>query len=181
MTNFVSKGHLRLIDCNEGGTSTSKKNEELGVVGSQLSLELKQEVVFYFFREVDILRGIDFIGLLERHRPAYIFDVRTAPRLDFVAPSRSLAFKAFVNLNVNYIDVSGVFRNENDSDREVWAKFVDGKFLSSKIFKDAFFIFDNESTLIESQRILPEFINRNINSFKISVQLLRQDFELIAM
>ena len=77
------------------------------VAAKQLSLQFDQpdELIFTYPHEFNSSQI--FSSFLETQFIEVIFDLRTAPRLDFVAPDRQSAFRVFQRLQISYVDLLG--------------------------------------------------------------------------
>jgi hypothetical protein len=175
--------HLRLIADNrrptEGVTDSISKSSQ-----SQLSFEFSQFFRCAFVREADILKNGAFLLTLEKMRPDFLFDIRLAPRLDFVAANRLLAFQEFRNLNVEYIDVVGACGvNElNETPMpECWVSIVDEKLnFSRNATTSIIFVFDNDAVFRRSLNVLPSWIKSRNQGACVDV-ISDVDTERIAM
>ena len=185
MSNAHKKTHLRLVPNVDDILILKPNIVSDSVRETQLSFSFSDVFRFIFIREADILKGADFLELLVTVRPCYLFDVRLAPRLDFVASNRLMAFKAFRENCVDYVDIIGTLGLDSHlsgcSMPEFWLGLVGEKMASFQgSTRNAVFIFDNDEVLNRSKNMLPSYIK---SSFSDSIVEIISDFEktLIAM
>ena len=74
---------------------------------TQLVFHFESSSVRYFVFVSDFSTPEDFLNFCNATSPDVIFDMRAAPRLDFVKPTRNLAFELFNDLGIEYRDVLG--------------------------------------------------------------------------
>jgi hypothetical protein len=174
MSNFSGKMHLRLISNDNG---SPRERLELGsskVNNCQLSFAFSEEFRFIFIREADILRDASFMDLLAAVRPCYLFDIRLAPRLDFVASNRSLAFRAFGHYGINYVDIIGTLGVDShlagSSMPEFWCGLVGEKLKATcDSIRNSIFIFDNDEVLKRSQYVLPAYVKSSFSDASVEI------------
>lgn len=159
-----SKKHLRLVDpaiAPPNHTKTSHDNSG----AKQLSLFEVGEPNLIFSMEQSILRANEFNALVGKYNPKVFFDLRIAPRLDFVAPSRVVAFKIFSELKLSYVDVFGALGvnsyNAMQASPEMWSELVGESLLSLRSRNmTSMFVFDDIDILNRANFILPSFLKR---------------------
>lgn len=143
-------------------------------VGEQLALNFFGVPELLFVKESDILATGVFANLLESVRPHWLFDIRITPRLDFLAPNRSLAFKHFIDMKLDYIDIFGVlgthsYRTE-EARPESWGYYV-ASVLSEATTKNGpyMFIFDNEEIMKLSENTVPSVLKKETDLTNLKV------------
>jgi len=87
--------------------SADRESGHAAVLTTQLVFHFEGLSVIYFVFVSDFLRSDDFLNFCNATIPDVIFDMRVAPRLDFVRSTRGLAFELFDNLGIEYRDVLG--------------------------------------------------------------------------
>ena len=169
----LTRTHLQLVANKHEVTCCSFDKPQ---INEQLALNLSEGPELLLIRESDILESSAFSNLIESIKPRWLFDVRITPRLDFLAPNRSLAFKHFFEMNLAYIDIFGAlgaqsYRTE-ESRPESWGHFV-AAILSESAIKCGpyMFIFDNDEVLKRSRNILPSVLQREtyLKDLRISI------------
>lgn len=188
MKYFINRNHLRLVS--EVSNSERPSKTELSLTEKnnvKPSFCFNEKADLIFVREADILRNDDFLKLLENFNTRWIFDIRTTPRFDFLAPNRSIAFNIFTSMNINYIDIVGSLGADThcsrDSKPEEWSKFVISRLNESEVFYGVcLFIFDDEDILRRAERVVPSEIKNSMNILNLKTKIFqRSDESLIAM
>lgn len=174
MSNLFRRKHLSLV-ARSPLSSESPREIPIWKTGS-LAEDGAKEITLYLFRESDVFRNSDFPGFLKTHNVRILFDARVAPRLDFVAANRILAFKKFEELEVNYIDMQGwISEGFEQSGNDVYddlAHLVSERVRSLDIYNASiFFIFDSQDFLNRVNRSLMSSLNSlfNDNSLRFNV------------
>lgn len=183
---IFSKRHLTLIS---GGAENFSKGtrEKKDHVSEQLSLFDDYTNSIVFSLEKNILRGQEFIKVVDKYNPKVFFDLRIAPRLDFVASSRVNAFKVFRDLDISYFDIFGsVGVNSYDvihAAPEFWGGVIVECLLSVRSKNlNCIFLFDNADILNRSQFVVPSILkNAFVDHEFIFDKVENSDDSLIAM
>jgi len=177
MINPFRKSHLRLV------SSAGSNKEEI----DRSFNESDGRLTLWMVSESAVLRNESFLLFLASEKIKYLFDLRIAPRLDFIAPTRVLAFKRLAELNVSYVDVTGAldvgFELQFGLMPEEWAKSV-GKRICNMVDSETScaFIFDNDDVLRRSRNVLPNVIGNMCRDRKVSIQLFSEmSSDLIAL
>lgn len=157
MSNPVRKNHLRLVSSRDAG----EENSSYGLSGEVFSPD--EAISLWMVSESIILRNDGFLPFLQASNIRCLFDVRIAPRLDFIAPNRALAFKKLSELNISYIDVIGAMGADSGlgvgAKPEAWAGLVSSKIRAPELLgTGAVFVFDNDEILKRAQYVLPSAI-----------------------
>lgn len=172
------KSHVATIECHI--TNEDQKCADFFLDDNVLSL--------FLISEEDALQSDRFLPYLRDVGAKYLFDVRTAPRLDFISPSRLVAFQKMCDIGVDYVDLIGALEAKgedsiNAASPELWAGIVRVKIQAlAEDVSSVAFIFDDVSILRRAEHILPSTILGGCNSKKLRVQALPEmSRELIAM
>ncbi len=89
--------------------------------GVQTSLFPRAKAGVVLFVSFPAIGEREFIDVIERANPSYVFDLRLAPRFDIGQMTRQKAFDLFQSKQVHYVDIP--FQVGPASDREqVWKK-----------------------------------------------------------
>lgn len=144
--------------------------------GEQLALNFFAAPELLFVKESDILEKGVFANLLESVRPRWLFDIRITPRLDFLAPNRSLAFRHFSDMKLGYIDIFGVLGTRSyrakEARPESWGQFVAAVLNEAATkYGPYIFIFDNEEIMKLSENSVPCVLQReaDLTDLKVSI------------
>ena len=87
----------------------------------QISLPFNAPPMVFVIHSEVLALNVDFKGFIEAVEPAAIFDMRKAPRLDFISSNRINSFALLDSMFVKYCDVLG--RTEFSSSRASEAEF----------------------------------------------------------
>ncbi|KVP02348.1 hypothetical protein WJ83_11395 [Burkholderia ubonensis] len=170
----VARKHLRLV----AGTSrgiTECKQHTAEQRGEQLRLPFESEDYVVLMHDAEIPSSDAFIMFIEHYQPKWLVDVRIAPRMDFIAPSRALALKSLSTLRVNYVDVLGRVQNASE-----WLTFVESLLRSANGAEGPYaFIFDDRSALREARVQLPSMLRELDSARNVCVSTFTKD--LIAL
>jgi len=167
-----ARKHLKLVVGTHQGIAECEKHA-LEQQGEQLRLPFESEDFIVLMHETEIPSSDAFITFIEHYQPKWLLDVRVAPRMDFIAPSRTLALKILSTLQVNYVDVLGRVQNTNE-----WLTFVELLLQSDNGAEGPYaFIFDDRSALSEARVQLPLILRildsaRNVNVSTYSKDLI---------
>lgn len=178
------KSHLRLVSCQ---LSAIEKNAFATEQDSSASGREKNEgeVSLLLLSEADVLQSDYFVPYLRETNACCLFDVRVAPRLDFIAPSRLQAFRKFAELGVDYVDVIGRIApiDGNDVMPEAWVDLVCDKIqLTEKAATTIVFIFDNSDMLCRARNVLSSTIDRFCAPTRLHIEAFPElSSELLAM
>jgi hypothetical protein len=185
MTNLFAKKHLRLVS-----HSTKDDVRSEAVLNNSpcekfhSSNEANFSLSLYFLREVNILRSYSFSEYMSECDARALFDVRIAPRLDFIAPNRGQAFRRLSDLAIDYVDIVGAIDSGMIGDiPEDWCGLIGRSIddLHEKNHNSLFFIFDNEQILRSAKRIIPSSICQRYSNFNFKIQVIDEVQERIAM
>jgi hypothetical protein len=184
MANVNEKRHLRLVN---HFSSVEVKVDTSAEKSGATSNTGSEKVALFLLREVDLLRTSSFAGFLCEKEARLIFDCRVAPRLDFIAPSRMLAFRKFSEIGVDYIDIVGAMGlgdgSAGASKPEEWVDLVFDKInaVAHRSF-GAVFIFDNDSVLSRAYNVLPTALGNLFRNSGLKFEVVLTDVsERIAM
>lgn len=186
MKNSSVGRHLRLVT----NLMQPTLNDTPAVVNSVVTGECNSsdggDFLLYFASENNVLKNQEFEGFLKSCRPSYLFDVREAPRLDFLASSRALAFRKFADWGINYVDILGLASDAGGNERsmpECWVDLIREKVDCIDLPKVSLaFIFDDEDVLRRSCHVLPAALNKSSNLASVRVDIFDgKSVELIAM
>lgn len=170
----ITRNHLKLVS-GRSGDQDAPHPRSGEPRGTQLRLQFDDEESVVLMHETEIPSSEGFLGFLHHYQPKWLFDVRVAPRMNFVAPTRALALKSLTELNVHYVDVLG--RASNTAE---WFMFVEQMLRGSRTVEGPFaFIFDDKSTLQDARVRLPSLL-RKLDALK-SVTVTTYPGNLIAM
>lgn len=180
MVNPARKSHLRLVFSTKVDNGVSASLHENGGIGPDDSIPV------WMVSESVVLRDDRFISFLEESRTRCLFDVRIAPRMDFIAPSRVRAFKRLADLGVDYVDVFGVLNMEDNFGvgimPEKWTELLRDKLSALDALSGMTIIFDNEDIMRRAQYVLPAAIAAHQGSKRVRVEILSElPSELIAL
>jgi hypothetical protein len=73
----------------------------------QMSLPFNASPMVFVIHSEVLALNVDFKSFIEAIEPAAIFDMRKAPRLDFISPNRVNSFALLDSMHVKYFDVLG--------------------------------------------------------------------------
>lgn len=73
----------------------------------QISLPFNAPPMVFVIHSEVLALNVDFKGFIEAIEPAAIFDMRKAPRLDFISSNRINSFALLDSMHVKYFDVLG--------------------------------------------------------------------------
>jgi hypothetical protein len=97
-----------------------------------------------------------FSAFLEHVQPKWFIDVRVAPRMDFIAPTRALALRDLSSRNIHYVDVMGRIDHASE-----WLRYVEDLLQRSHDTEGPYVIlFDNRRALQDARLNLPSFLHR---------------------
>lgn len=85
------------------------KSEEESLLSEawQISLPFNAPPMMFVIHSEVLALNVDFKGFIEAIEPTAIFDMRKAPRLDFIASNRFNSFALLDSMHVKYFDVLG--------------------------------------------------------------------------
>jgi hypothetical protein len=155
----IARKHLRLVTLENRPDDVSLSSEK-SAFQMETYVGVDQALPIYFVRESDVLHTTDFSEFLFGRNATLLFDVRVAPRLDFIASSRSLAFRKFASIGLEYFDLNGALSEYSDlfipAMPEAWLDIVCSKLQAvDGPNKSIFFIFDDDRVLRRTQQVLP--------------------------
>lgn len=159
---------LRLV--HERNLHIDADSESQARVPEQLSLPLPEPDII-FILNVSEIRFNQFDYALHQIKPKWIFDIRTAPRLDKIAGSRNSAFRAFDRLNLNYLDVFGILgindQRAASSNPAFWMPWLTEVLISSHEAHGPYFALLDSEPLIEAfssqvRDVMPSKIGKEI-------------------
>jgi hypothetical protein len=170
----ISRNHLKLVVTDSTHDDHLANHQTIGH-GAQLRLPFEDERAVVLVYETDMCSPEAFETFFERYRPKWLLDIRVAPRMDFVAPTRALALRTLSALNVNYVDVLG---RVNDTSK--WFQFVEDLLQRQDRVEGLYaIVFDDQCTLRDARLRLPSLLNRLTTAESISVSTFHRD--LIAL
>lgn len=175
MTNReISRNHLKLV-VTDTPPDDCLMNHQSNGQGVQLRLPFEDEKAVVLIHESDLYSPEAFDIFVERYQPKWLLDIRVAPRMDFVAPTRALALRTLSALNVNYVDVLGSVNNTSN-----WLQFIEDLLQSQNRIEGLYaIIFDDQSTLQDAGLLLPSLLNQRVTAESISISTFHRD--LIAL
>ncbi|MBK1977312.1 hypothetical protein JE034_00450 [Achromobacter xylosoxidans] len=142
---------------------------------AQLRLPLEDSRSVMLVHETDLNSPEAFEIFVEYYQPKWLLDIRIAPRMDFIAPTRALALRMLSALDVNYVDVFGRI-----SDASRWLEFVENLVQSHDRAKGLYaIVFDDQCNLQDAKLQLPPLFRRLLKTESISVSTFQR--ELLAM
>lgn len=158
--NMLSRKHLRLVVTDDLECAELTPDE-----GIQLSLPFDDGKAVVLMHEADLRAPEAFEALLGCHQPKWLLDVRVAPRMDFIAPTRAMALRHLSMRNVTYVDVLG-----HVSDPSAWLPFVEALLQSSAVGEGPYaIVFDDEHRLREARSCLPSLHYQTDSSETVTV------------
>lgn len=187
MRNSPAGRHLRLVTNQMQSALNETQPVADHVVTRKCNSSDDGNFSLFFATENNVLKNQEFEGFLRSYQPMYLFDVREAPRLDFLAPSRSLAFRKFADWGINYVDILGALAGDAEgvgsSMPEYWVELIREKIDCIDASKVSLaFIFDDEDVLRRSCHVLPAALNKCGNPDSVRVDVFDgKSVELIAM
>lgn len=120
---------------------------------SQFSLPLPESDVLIIIN-ADAVTSSRFQSTLHSVKPAWIFDVRAAPRLDRLGGSREVFLADIKNIGAQYVDIFGILNihsyNNTKSNPISWVPVIQDYLRSSDIKRGPFFALLDDETLIDS-------------------------------
>jgi len=166
--------HLKLVaGASRGPAEADRHPVEQG--GEQLRLPFESDGFVILMHDTELPSSDAFITFVENYQPKWLLDVRVAPRMDFIAPTRALALKSLSSLQVNYVDVLGRVQNQNE-----WLSFIESLLRSGNGGQGPHvFIFDDRSMLDEARAQLPSMLRTLDSARTVSMSTLTDD--LIAL
>jgi hypothetical protein len=100
-------------------------------VGPQTSLFAYPKPGMIVFVQFQSIKDVDFVDLLTEAQPAYVVDLRLAPRFDIGVLNRRLVFELFDKVRANYVDSTAVLMSGKD--RETAIKAISELLHSSRV------------------------------------------------
>ena len=175
MTSPFNRKHLRLVsnslfsNCDNAPCQNSSFDHKVESPDFE-------KTILYFVREVDVLRNSDFVSLLVENNTCCFFDVRVAPRLDFMASNRVAAFRKFDELMIDYVDIVGDLGIANDwttnFNAKAWLDIVMQKISSIDTrAKSLFFVFDSAEVLRRADSVLPSLLDKEFHSSSLRFEV----------
>ncbi|WP_175212912.1 hypothetical protein [Achromobacter aegrifaciens] len=169
-----SRSHLRLVVTNTIQNDRLINHQTIRQ-GAQLRLPFEGDRSVVLVHETDLGSPEAFEVFIERYQPKWLLDIRVAPRMDFVAPTRTLALRMLSALKVNYVDVLG---RVNDTSK--WLQFIEDLVQNQDRTEGLYaIVFDDQCTLQDARLHLPSLFNRLAKAESISVSTFHR--ELIAL
>jgi hypothetical protein len=107
-------------DCDRLGLKRFQSDE----AGPQASLFPRFRKGVLVFLMPSGIRDDEFLQVLEYARPAFIFDLRLAPRFDLGRLNRQMAFEAFEKVEARYYDVTSALMRGRDRE-DAWSVLRD--------------------------------------------------------
>ncbi|WP_321788092.1 hypothetical protein [Paraburkholderia sp. J94] len=158
---MLSRKHLTLVvteDADERAQSSVGQ-------GVQLTLPFNDGSAIVLTREADLRAPGAFEDFLVRYRPKWLLDVRIAPRMDFIAPSRAMALRHLSMSNIGYVDVLG-----HVDDPLQWLPFVEQLLESPECVEGPYaIVFDSEQRLRDARQRLPSLFHQSESSEIVSI------------
>lgn len=166
----VVRNHLKLVV--GGGLRDVGEDEHSGHEQSvQLCLPFEDEHSVVLLHDSELLGPDAFSTFLEHVQPRWFLDVRVAPRMDFVAPTRALALRNLSARNIQYVDVLG-----RVNDASEWLTFVEKLLQRAHDTEGPYVIlFDDRRTLQDARLHLPSFLHRIDAAEGLNVSTERHD------
>lgn len=170
----ISRNHLKLVVTNNSHADHVMSHQTVSE-GIQLRLPFEDESAVILVHEMELSSPEAFDIFIERYRPKWLLDIRVAPRMDFVAPTRTLALRTLSALNVNYVDVLGRVH-----DTSKWLQFLEDLLQSQGRVDGLYAIFfDDTCTLRDARLHIPPLLHRLESSENVRISTFHRD--LIAM
>lgn len=171
MSNEPRRPYLRLI-----ASSDAPSGKEMGVRRpKQLALPYRDSNRGVLVN-ADTLTRTEFLGLIEKVNPKWVFDFRAVPRWDLLAGSRSLAFRIFAEHDVNYVDVLGRWDMSPASAAatgpEGWVNIIAELFGKESQVGCVLFVFDDATLMAVANRTLEGALESALGS-EVGVSVFR--------
>lgn len=175
MTNrVISRNHLKLVITNNA-ENEDRISHQAGWQGVQLQLPFEHDGAVVLVYETDLSSPAAFDVFVARYQPKWLLDIRVAPRMDFVAPTRALALRTLSALNVNYVDVLGRVNGTTE-----WLQFIEDLLRNQDRVEGVYaIVFDDQCTLRDARLHLPSLLNGLRDAENVSVSTFQRD--LIAL
>jgi len=186
MKNSSVGRHLRLVtNLTQTALNDTQAVGDFVVTGESSSSD-GGDFLLYFASENNVLKNQEYEGFLKSCRPSYLFDVREAPRLDFLASSRALAFRKFADWGINYVDILGLASDAEGNEcsmPEFWVDLIREKVNCVDLPNILLaFIFDDDDVLRRSCHVLPAALKKFSNRASVRVDIFDgKSVELMAM
>ncbi|MBV7498809.1 hypothetical protein [Achromobacter sp. ACM05] len=141
----------------------------------QLRLPFEDGLSVMLVHEADLNFPAVFEEFIARYQPKWLLDIRVAPRMDFVAPTRASALRVLSALKVNYVDVLGRI-----GDTSKWLQFIENLVQDQNQAEGLYaIVFDDRSILQDARRHLSSLVCQQTQTESVSVSTFRR--ELLAM
>jgi hypothetical protein len=154
--------HLRLISSKSEKVDKPIEKNELSNEFKQLELPYNESSSI-FLVHIDIINPSNFLRFFESFSPKWFFDIRTVPRLDTIALSRSQAFDLFDRTDTKYVDVFGRLDIKSyldvDSNPLFWSEKLSLIFGTGNSLGPYFFLFDDFRLMKTAEEFLPETLS----------------------